>query len=265
MVWSGSRTRDRQSWSLLLYPTELSIGVPESNRRPAAEPLLSLTELTPSCRNTAFRSPAYATATPRAPDGRETRAAGDRSIDASHCRLSPTGNPRAHAFPAAARIEHRDAALARLMAEFRAATTRARTSLSGRSRWMLRNVGEERVSETVRAAKIRACVRGSPLRTRKRKRPRKRLPRAFAFLGDRGDRSPERRSVLVGDGVAPRLRPIVRLPAGVRIAQEARRCEAAVVAKGGRHRNGSKQGVFDAVVRRWARTLHASFAVCKHF
>ena len=204
-------------------------------------------------------------AMPRAPDGREPRAAGHRSIDASHCRPSPTGNPCAHAFSAAARIEHRDAALARLVAESRAATTRARTSLSGRSRWMLRNVGEERVSETVRAAKNRARVRGSPLRTRKEKSPRKRLPRAFAFLGDRGDRSPERRSVLVGDGVALQLRPIVRLPAGIRIAQEARRCEAAVFAKGGHHRNGSKQGVFDAVVRRWARTLHPSFSLCKHF
>lgn len=120
---SNPRMTDEKSVALpLSYPV---VGVPESNRRPAAEPLLSLTELTPSCRNTVWRSSAYATAAPRAPDGRETRAAGDRSIDASHCRPSPTGNPVAHAFPAAARIEHRDAALARLVAEFRAATTRA--------------------------------------------------------------------------------------------------------------------------------------------
>ena len=148
--------------------------MPESNRQPAAcAAALPLRHVVmPKHR---LPAPAYATAAPRAPDGIRTRAAGDRSIDASHRRPSPTGNPCAHAFPAAARIEHRDAAPARLVAEFRAATTRARTSLSGRSRWMLRNVGEERVSETVRAAKIRARVRWSPLRTRKRKRPRKRF------------------------------------------------------------------------------------------
>ena len=158
-------------------------------------------------------------------------------------------------------------AMQRLRASWRSSAQRrpARTSLSGRSRWMLRNIGEERVSETVRAAKIRARVRGSPLRTRKRKRPRKRLPRAFAFLGDRGDRSPGRRSVRVVDAVVLRQRAVFRPPAGVRIAQVARRCEAAVIAKGGRHRDGSKQGIFDAVVLRWARTLHPSFSLCKHF
>lgn len=112
---------------------------------------------------------------------------------------------------------------------------------------------EKRVSETVRAADGRARVRGSPLRTRKGKRPRKRLPRAFAFLGDRGDRSPERRSVLVGDAVALRLRVALRGPALVRIAQEARRCEAAVVAEGGRHRNGSEIRGFEAVFEKFDR------------
>jgi hypothetical protein len=49
----------------LSYP---EVGVPDSNRRPAALPLLYRTELTPS-RNTFSRHRAYATATPRAPDG----------------------------------------------------------------------------------------------------------------------------------------------------------------------------------------------------
>lgn len=49
----------------LSYP---EVGVPESNRRPAAMPLLYRTELTPS-RNIFPRHRACATAAPRAPDG----------------------------------------------------------------------------------------------------------------------------------------------------------------------------------------------------
>jgi hypothetical protein len=123
MVWSGSRTRDRQIRNLLLYPLSYPVvDVPESNRRPAkSHSLLYPTEL-PSSRNTFSRRRAYATAKPRAPDGIQTHTAGHRSIDASHWRLHETPIRVRAAFmqtPIATRAEHRGAALACLMAELR--------------------------------------------------------------------------------------------------------------------------------------------------
>ena len=67
--------------------------MPESNRRLRASARCSIQlELTPS-RNTVSHASAYAAAAPRAPDGAQTRTAVACSIDAPHCRLSPTGNP----------------------------------------------------------------------------------------------------------------------------------------------------------------------------
>ena len=59
---------------------------------------------------------AYATARPRAPDGIQTRTAVACSIDAPHCRLSPTGNscgrkaPLWYPFPAPLASKHHNAA-----------------------------------------------------------------------------------------------------------------------------------------------------------
>ena len=64
----------------------------------------------PSSRNTFSHASAYATAAPRAPDGIQTRTAVACSIDAPHCRRSPTGNPFGRQapllmfFPHAARV-----------------------------------------------------------------------------------------------------------------------------------------------------------------
>ena len=93
MFWSGIRTRDSRFIGPMLYPTELSSGG-RTGFEPAADGLrrCSTSEL-PSSRNTFSHASAYATAAPRAPDGTLARTAVACSIDAPHCRLSPTGNP----------------------------------------------------------------------------------------------------------------------------------------------------------------------------
>jgi hypothetical protein len=165
------------------------VDVPESNRRPAKQcSLLYPTEL-PSSRNNLARYSAYATAAPRAPDGTQAHAAGHRSMEAPHCRLSPTGNSCAHAFPVAARAEHRGAALARLVAESSAAGHVHGPRCPDVRGRMLR-MSEKSVSETVRAAKDRARVRRTLFADAERKTPPDGYPRAFACLGDRGGRSP---------------------------------------------------------------------------
>ncbi len=83
--------------------------------------------------------------------------------------------------PVATRVEHRDAALACLMAEFRDCTTRMRTSMSGRSpqdasEHVVQNRmhAEKRQRETVRDANRRARfgkIQELALRTLKRKTP----------------------------------------------------------------------------------------------
>ena len=90
--------------------------MPESNRRLRASARCSIQlELTPS-RNTVSHASAYAAAAPRAPDGAQTRTAVACSIDAPHCRLSPTGNPFGRSaplwcpFPAPLASKHHNAA-----------------------------------------------------------------------------------------------------------------------------------------------------------
>ena len=53
-----------------------------------------------------------------------------------------------------------------------------------------KRVGEKRVCETVRAAKHRARVQALSFADAETKTPPETVPRAFAVLGDRGDRSP---------------------------------------------------------------------------
>ena len=67
--WSGTRTRDSRFTRPMLYPAELSSGG-RAGIEPATSGLRrsSPSEL-PSARNTTARSPACATAGPRAPDG----------------------------------------------------------------------------------------------------------------------------------------------------------------------------------------------------
>jgi hypothetical protein len=167
-------------------------------------PLLSRAELTPS-RNTFFRCRAYATATPRAPDGlvfkARTHTAGYRSIDASHCRLSPTGNSCAR---------RRSACPCR---HPRRASRRSTCVPHGGFPWLRCTYADLGVrtfatgcfgtgcmpdngSAKPFAARIIARVSkkmlGNPLCGRGKEKPPDGHPRAFAFLGDRVDRSPRK-------------------------------------------------------------------------
>lgn len=112
-------------------------------------------------------------------------------MEAPHCRLSPTGNSCAHAFPAAARAEHRGAALARLVAESSAAG-HAHGPRCPDVRGRMLRMSEKRVSGIVRAAKDRARVRRTLFADAEKETPPDGHPRAFACLGDRGGRSPWR-------------------------------------------------------------------------
>lgn len=186
----------------LSYP---EVGVPESNRRPAAMPLLSRTELTPS-RNI-FPGIGHAPRQRRAhrmDRCLKTRihTAGHRSIDASHCRLSPTGNSCARRFsscPVATRVEHRDAALACLMAEFRDCATRHGPQCPDVRRRMLRNrllepgACRKTAARNRSRANHRARFKKTLFANAEKEKPPDGNPRAFAFLGDRGDRSPVKR------------------------------------------------------------------------
>jgi hypothetical protein len=109
----------------------------------------------------------------------ETHTAAYRSIDASHCRLSPTGNSCARRFsaaPVATRVEHRDAAPC---ASWRIPRLHdpSWTSMSGRS---VQDASEDlfgsvcmqkkRQRETVRVANDRARLRKPALRMPEKKK-----------------------------------------------------------------------------------------------
>lgn len=97
MVWSGSRTRDRQIRNLLLYPTELSSGgrtgfEPAPTAFAAARPL-SFRPLAKHLLPRLGIRHGSAARTGRARSAKAgTRTAETCSIDAPYCRLSPTGN-----------------------------------------------------------------------------------------------------------------------------------------------------------------------------
>ena len=109
MLWSGNRTRNSRINSPMLYPIELSNGG-RTGFEPVANGLrrCSASEL-PSSRNTFSHASAYATATPRAPDGIASRTAVACSIDVPYCRLSPTGNPCRRIAPYALQTQPRAA------------------------------------------------------------------------------------------------------------------------------------------------------------
>lgn len=92
--------------------------MPESNRQPAACAAalpLSQCRLAETSRPGSGMRHGSAARTGRDTNPRRWKPF-DRCIALP---VSSTGNPFAHAFPAAARTEHRGAALARLVAEFR--------------------------------------------------------------------------------------------------------------------------------------------------
>lgn len=128
-----------------------------------------------------------------------------------------------------------------------------------------KRVDEKRVGETVRAAKHRARVRELSFADAETKNA--------PGNGSEGVRGPRRSgrpisvtgSVVVVDGALRQSRLHAIRHACEPVALLARGIVTAMEAGGGRHRNGSKQGIFDAVVLRWARTLHPSFSLCKHF
>jgi hypothetical protein len=164
---------------------------------------------------------------------------------------------------AATRVEHRDAALACLMVD--SATARPVRGLhcpDVRGR-MLRNllawIGSLRIGSHARKKAARSLSRHEdfarvPMQRsgrivqeivlmdricgREKEKPPDGYPRAFACLGDRGDRSPEKGSAVVCVVAAPHtpIAAILRQRACVRIAMEARRVERVGGVGGGFHR-----------------------------
>lgn len=143
---------------------------------------------------------------------------------------------------------------------------------------MLRNImfgasdAEKRQRDTVRVASRRARFYKTFQKTlfanAEKEKPPDGHPRAFACLGDRGDRSPERGSVVMCAAVfrLPGHAAAVPQRACVRIAAEARRFERIGGVEGGFHGKARVNAFrLNAARLRWARTLHPYFFECKHF
>lgn len=161
------------------------VDVSDSNRRPTKSSFAALTSELPSSRNTFSRPRAYATAAPRAPDGHRNPYRW-KPFDRCFALALRKRQYVAWPHPPAARARHQGTAHRAPHSEHpcpRAPCPDAK--------------GADAV--TLKMLKVRTWICGplrsdsrdsTPLRTRKRKRPRF-DPRAFAFLGDRGDRSPK--------------------------------------------------------------------------
>lgn len=184
VAWSGNRTRDSRIDSPMLYRLSYPVGgVPDSNRRPAgACPLLYLTEPTP---RRAAPSPVSgirhgnAARTGWIANPRRWK----RSGDAAHCRLSPTGNScdrrgrrRSKWGPlrCAARVE----------APQRTRMRRQRALGLG----VGIGTGCFRAKRRMEWMSPRGDARADA--NAENEKPPDADPRAFAHLGDRGDRSP---------------------------------------------------------------------------
>lgn len=104
-LWSGIRTRDSRIHGPMLYPSELSMvsacGTRTRDLRTWLSDALS-TELMPSLRNPLLPAEAYATAAPRAPDGRSNPYRNEPEKEASHCRRFTAAIPAGRCGPAAA-------------------------------------------------------------------------------------------------------------------------------------------------------------------
>ena len=168
-VWSGNRTRDTRFMKPMLYPSELSRGG-RTGFEPAADGFrrCSATEL-PSSRNTFSRPRAYATAAPRAPDGR-----------ASPYRWKPFER----CFALAPRQRHQSCCAIASARHPCPASGHSACAPHGRfpsQAFHARMLG-------MRIDHANTLV--APFASAQKKTPPDVDPRAFAFLGDRGDRSP---------------------------------------------------------------------------
>lgn len=157
--------------------------------------------------NTMSHASAYATAAPRAPDGIQTRTAVACSIDAPHCRLSPTGNSCRRRAPVCG--VHSPRRSRRSITTQRTCAGRSRAPASGRADAL---PGCSRAERNFRGGMEGTwSMHAHPPRTLKTKRPRDLRPE--------GVRVP--REIGVAD--LPGSQPDVRCPGAVRVRYRAGR------------------------------------------
>ena len=179
MFRSGSRTRDRQIRNLLLYPLSYPVvDEPESNRRPAA-----FAAALPLSYRPLAKHPRTASGIRHGSAARTGRVLEPAPLDTVRSMLRIDASSKAP-IPCARRI--RPPPVPSIRAQ----------------RFMLSNSSASQRSVPLHGQSMPGCFgmridraknrRNLRLRTRKSKTPPAWSPRAFAFLGDRGDRSPRR-------------------------------------------------------------------------